>query len=501
MSIRIPIISEFDSKGLDRAVKEFKNLEGAGAKTAFALKKAFLPAVAALGGLTAAAVPAIQAASDLNETVSKSQVIFGNAAREVIAFGDQTAKTLGISKQAALDAAATFGVFGKAAGLTGTDLATFSTEFTTLAADLASFNNTTPEQAITAIGAALRGESEPIRQYGVLLSDAVLKQEALNLGIYDGTGALTAQQKVLAAQAAIYKQTGDAQGDFERTSGGLANQQRILTASIQDLQASIGKALLPVVQAVLPYVTKFADWAAKNPKVCLAIAGTISAVAAAIVAVNIAMMLNPFTAIAAGIALLVSGLVIAYNKFEWFRTGVNAVLNFTLAAAETWANGWIGAINLIIRGLNLVNPFSDIPYIPDVKLPRIGGGGGGSGPSLAAIRAEREGNLPNMGGGISLPNIIPPTGAGSAAGTASRATRTAATTVAGAISSGGLGSTAFSDPLAWMTPDTLLQGRTATEININVEGGIATAPEIGAAVVNALRSYETNYGPVPISVA
>ena len=499
MSIRIPIISEFDGKGIDRAVKEFKALEGAGAKTAFAMKKAFLPAVAAIGGLTAAAVPAVQAASDLNETISKTQVIFGQASREVIAFGDATAKTLGISKQSALDAAATFGVFGKAAGLTGNDLANFSTEFTTLAADLASFNNTTPEQAITAIGAALRGESEPIRQYGVLLSDAVLKQEALNLGIYDGTGALTAQQKVLAAQAAIYKQTGDAQGDFERTSGGLANQQRILTASIQDLQASIGKALLPVVQAVLPYITKFADWAAKNPKVFLAIAGTIGAVAAAIVAVNLAMMLNPFTAIAGGIALLVSGLVIAYNKFEWFRTGVNAVLNFTLAAAETWANGWISAINLIIRGLNLVNPFSDIPYIPDVKLPRIGGGSSG-GASLAAIRAEREGNLPSTGG-ISLPNIIPPTGAGSAAGTAARATGAAARATTAAIPALAAPGTADGfDIVKFSVPGIAGTRQQGASVVVNITGGLATSAEIGEAVVNSIRQYNTVNGPANIAV-
>ena len=67
------------------------------------------------------------------------------------------------------------------------------------------------------------------------------------MGIYNGTGALTAQQKVLAAQAVIMKQTSDAQGDFSRTSGGLANQQRILTAQFENIKSTIGTALLPVV--------------------------------------------------------------------------------------------------------------------------------------------------------------------------------------------------------------------------------------------------------------
>jgi hypothetical protein len=83
-----------------------------------------------------------------------------------------------------------------------------------------------------------------LRRYGVLLNDAVLKQEAMTLGIYDGKGALTAQQKVLAAQAAIYKQTNDAQGDFMRTSDGLANSQRTLKATLDDVKVSIGQAFL-----------------------------------------------------------------------------------------------------------------------------------------------------------------------------------------------------------------------------------------------------------------
>jgi hypothetical protein len=117
-----------------------------------------------------------------------------------------------------------------------------------LASDLASFNNTTPEEAIQAIGGALRGENEPIRRYGVLLDEASLKQAALKEGIISSTKeALTPQQKVLAAQLAIYQQTTAAQGDFARTSDGLANQQRILAAQFANLQAEIGQALLPVM--------------------------------------------------------------------------------------------------------------------------------------------------------------------------------------------------------------------------------------------------------------
>jgi hypothetical protein len=219
------------------------------------------------GALGAMAYKSIQLASDLAETQSKVGVIFGDSAEEVRKFASTAAGALGQSKQTALDGAATFGIFGKAAGLAGQDLASFSTDFVKLAADLASFNNTTPQDAIQAIGAALRGESEPLRRYGVLLNDATLRQQAMEMGIYSGSGALTSQQKILAATELIFKQTSDAQGDFSRTSDGLANQQRILSASIQNLKTSLGEVLLPAFLGVVrtlntyltPAVAAFAD--------------------------------------------------------------------------------------------------------------------------------------------------------------------------------------------------------------------------------------------------
>ena len=258
MAVSLSIVSEFAGKGVATAIQQFKQLDGTTQKAAFAFKKLLIPgAIAATGAIVAftkGVVPAVNAASDLEESMSKNNVIFGDAASAVSSFADEAARALGQSKTQALAAASTFGTFGKAAGLAGQELATFSTDFVTLASDLASFNNTTPEDAINAIGAALRGESEPLRRYGVLLNDATLKAAALELGIYDGTGALTAQQKVLAAQKVIYEQTTDAQGDFARTSDGLANQQRILAAQVENLQAKFGQLLLPVFKRVVQYI-------------------------------------------------------------------------------------------------------------------------------------------------------------------------------------------------------------------------------------------------------
>lgn len=220
-------------------------------------KSIFAPLAAAAAGVSLVGFfkDAVAGASDLQESTTKIEAIFGDAAGAVQGFAGQGAKALGQTKLEVLNASATFGTFGKAAGLAGNDLAGFSTGFASLSTDLASFYNTSPEQAVEAIGAALRGEAEPIRQYGVLLDDATLRQEALSLGLIKTTkDALTPQQKVLAAQSAIYKQTADAQGDFTRTSGGLANQQRVLSAQFSDLRSGIGEKLLPVVTSVVSFL-------------------------------------------------------------------------------------------------------------------------------------------------------------------------------------------------------------------------------------------------------
>jgi hypothetical protein len=249
-------------KSLDETDDLFKKSFGG-------IEKVALASAAAIAGAGALAFSAIQDAADLGETLSKVGVLFGDNAKEIEKFADNAARSLGLTKQAALDGAATFATFGRSAGLTGKDLSGFSTEFLSLAGDLASFNNTTPQQAIDAIGSALRGEAEPLRKFGVLLDDATLRQKALELGIVSTTkDALTPQQKVLAAQAAIFEQTGAAQGDFARTSDSLSNKQKILTAEFANVKTEIGRALVPaftvlvdiVSDKILPAFKAFSDF-------------------------------------------------------------------------------------------------------------------------------------------------------------------------------------------------------------------------------------------------
>lgn len=253
-TLKLEVLAETKQfvKGMNDANKQTQTF---GDKLGDFAKKAgvALAAVGAAAGVMAVKIgkEAIAAASDLAESTSKVGVIFGDVSKEIERFAATAAQRLGQTRIEAQNAAATFATFGKAAGLSGQDLSKFSLEFVQLASDLASFNNTSVDQAITALGAALRGESEPIRAYGVLLNDATLKAKAMEMGIYSGTGTLTAQQKVLAAHKVVLAQTTDAQGDFARTADGMANSQRILTARIEEAKIVLGQALLPIALNVV----------------------------------------------------------------------------------------------------------------------------------------------------------------------------------------------------------------------------------------------------------
>lgn len=192
----------------------------------------------------------VNSASGLTEEVSKSGVIFGRAAADVEAFAN-SAEGIGLSKTAALQATGQFGALFTAIGRTKEESATMSVAMTKLGVDMASFNNTSVDEALTALQAGLRGETEPLRRFGVLLDDATLRQKALELGIVNTTKqALTPAQKAFAAYNTILAQTAIQQGDVERTAGSLANQQRKLGALVAGTQIIVGQAFEPVYKSL-----------------------------------------------------------------------------------------------------------------------------------------------------------------------------------------------------------------------------------------------------------
>ena len=208
----------------------------------------------AIGGLLAST---IGPASDLNETVSKVGVVFGDAADEVLKFGKSADTALGMSTNEALTAAGTYGNLFRAMGIASDISAGMSTNLVQLAGDLASFNNMDPGEVLDKLRAGLTGETEPLKSLGVNLNAATIEAKALEMGFKEVNGELPAAAKAQASYALILEQTTLAQGDFARTSGGLANQQRTLKAQLENLRGTIGTGLLPVVAAAYQIFNKF----------------------------------------------------------------------------------------------------------------------------------------------------------------------------------------------------------------------------------------------------
>lgn len=190
---------------------------------------------------------AITAASDLNETTSKTKAVFGDAADGVLKFGQNSAKSLGQSTQQALEASATFGNLFRNLGLTAEASAKMSTQLVTTATDLASFHNASPQEMLEALQSALAGEYDPLQRFGFAISAAAVQQEALREGLAKTPKDITPAIQAQASYGLILQQVGAAQGDFAKTSGGLANQQRILAAEFENAKANLGDALLPVM--------------------------------------------------------------------------------------------------------------------------------------------------------------------------------------------------------------------------------------------------------------
>ena len=200
------------------------------------------------------AVKAIRGASDLEETVNKSNVIFGKQAAEIDKWSKGAATSMGLSRQAALEAAAGFGDMFKQLGFGGAEAAKMSKSTVQLSADLGSFNNLPTEDVSQRIAAAFRGEYDSLQQLIPNINAARVEKEALAATGKKNAKALTAEEKAAAVLAIVNKDGARAQGDFAKTSGGLANQQKILGARFKNLSDTVGAKLLPVA-------TKLVTWA------------------------------------------------------------------------------------------------------------------------------------------------------------------------------------------------------------------------------------------------
>jgi len=384
----------------DQLAKGSQEIGKSSSKAGAMAKKAFAPAVAALGAVALFSAKAVQQASNLNEAMSATQVTFGKSAKGVVDWSKTTADAFGISQRAALDSANGFGNMLRTAGLTEKQMAKMSTTLVGLGGDMASFFNQDVTEMLDKLRSGLAGEAEPLRKFGVNLSADAVAAEALALGLTKPvkdagkitmahqkvnlatsayakaikehgrssdqairagitlkntesaltmalkgkTPKLTEAQKVQARYAILMDQTSKAQGDAERTGDQLAGQQRRLAAETEQASAAFGAALLPIVSKVMAKLLTFTEFLQKNPALMRAFVIGVTALASAIVLLNIAMTvfavvtsgaLLPILAVIAAIAALIFIAVLMWKNWDKITAAITNAWEGIKNAANT----------------------------------------------------------------------------------------------------------------------------------------------------------------------
>jgi hypothetical protein len=232
-----------DSTGFERGIQRSKQSVKGFAKSSMATFVRMGAAFAGIG-LVKSIVGLGTAAA---ETASKFNAVFGSAADAMNEKVQELRKTIPSTTEEMQGALATFAQMAKAFGLNSEAANLFSVEMVKIAGDIASFNNLPIEDAFTKIRSAISGEFEPMKSLGIVINEARLKQEALNLAIWDGTGQMSAAQKALAVQAILIKDMGDANGDAALTANSAANQIKFLQKSLKETGTEIGVTMLPAI--------------------------------------------------------------------------------------------------------------------------------------------------------------------------------------------------------------------------------------------------------------
>lgn len=382
MALSIPIITEYVGTGLDKFKKELAQAESNSKKAGLIMKKAFVPATAALGALavalgdaTKAAIADEAAASELarslRQTTGATDAIIASTEDWISTQG----KLLGVSDDQLRPA------ISRLARATG-DVAK-AQRLASQAMDISVATGKPLETVVQALERAYGGNMTAIQrllpEYRALIKDGATFEQVMD--------ALATTTGGAAANAA-----NTAEGQFKR-----------MKLALDETKESIGAALLPAVEAVLPFLQSMAMWAQNNPQTFLIIAAALGAIAASIVAINIAMALNPFGLIAAGVIALVAGIAIAYQRFEGFRNIVDAVfqgLKWYVSMAKDQFLSLVGVFKAVFNGLasawnNTVGKFNfTVPsWVPGLggkgfdmpNIPMLADGGIVTGPTLALI--------------------------------------------------------------------------------------------------------------------
>ena len=191
----------------------------------------------------------VASASDLQETIGKTNEVFKENAVEVLKWGNTAIKTMGLSKNSALDSAALFGDMATGMGLTTERAAEMSMRLVKLSADLSSFKNKSQSEMATALKGIFTGETEALKNIGTIMTQDVLENYAKELGKSKKFKDMTQQEKIELRFSYVLKSNKNADGDFLRTIGNYANQKRISEELRKEQEQNIGNIMLPFYNA------------------------------------------------------------------------------------------------------------------------------------------------------------------------------------------------------------------------------------------------------------
>lgn len=501
MSIRIPIISEFDDKGIAKAKKEFASLDGAAEKTGYVMEKAFVPAVAAVGALAAGLGMAAKAAAEDEAAQAALAVQLENstgAGQEQVKAVEDAISAM--SRQAAVADDVLRPAF--AALVRGTKDIDEAQRQMSLVLDISRATQIDATTVADALAKAYEGNYKALR--GLTPEMANLIKEGADL------------DTIISVLGGTF---GGANAAFVDTAeGGMAKMQ----IAFAEMQESIGAAVLPLLERLVPIITKMAQAVEENADVVIILAGVIGTLSTAIIAYNIAiktaaflqtafnitLAANPIGLVVAAITLLGVALVAAYAKFEGFRKVVDVVfgalktgikiavdyvasyLNSMVSVFRTVFNTIASLWNSTLGGLSFEIP----DWVPGIggkgftipEMPTIGGGG--SSASIATVGGDKNLGVPIPSStGSALVVAAPSTPSGGGGGGSAPAIVAAPNMLGAGIAS---------NPFTSSARNAMLEN-----VTINVSGGISTSAEIGQAVVDSIRAYNRSAGPARIEVS
>lgn len=247
------------------------------------MKKSFgglgkvVASVLGVGAIVAFAKSCIDLGSDLAEVQNVVDVSFGKMSGAVDAFAKNAITQFGLSELTAKKYMGTYGAMAKAFGVTGEAGYQMSAAITGLTGDVASFYNLSTDEAYTKLKSIFTGETESLKDLGVVMTQTALDQYALNNGFGKTTAKMTEQEKVMLRYQFVMSSLADASGDFARTSTSWANQVRVLSLQFESLKATIGQGLInaftPVIRVINTILAKLQTLAAYFKAFTVAIFG------------------------------------------------------------------------------------------------------------------------------------------------------------------------------------------------------------------------------------